>query len=99
MYDALRDRFALLVLAKSVLTAGVLFPPAFFMGGTLPFIAQHLVRRRDELGRRGALVYGVNTAGAAAAGFYLPLALGFRGTYVLDISGSFLGLPLLTGTR
>jgi spermidine synthase len=79
-------------LLKLLLAVGVLFLPAFFMGGTLPVLGQHLVRRKGELGRTGAALYLVNTAGAAIgallAGFVLPARLGFRGSYLAAIAAS-----------
>lgn len=75
--------------AKFLLAFGVLFLPAFFMGGTLPVMGQHLIRRADELGRWGTVLYAVNTLGAAtgalSAGFFLPPTLGFRNSYLLAI--------------
>ncbi len=74
---------------KLALATIVLFPPAFFMGGTLPVMAQLLVRRADELGRRASLLYAVNTIGAASgaflAGFHLPRVLGYAGAYSVAI--------------
>lgn len=73
-----------LLLVKFGLALLLVFPPAFFMGGTIPAMGQHLIVERSQFGRAAALLYGVNTLGAAAgaclAGFYLPLALGFRAT-------------------
>ena len=75
---------------KLALATGVLFLPAFLMGGTLPVMGQYLVRRADQLGRTATLLYAVNTAGAAtgtlAAGFLLPPLLGFRRSYLLAIA-------------
>ncbi|MFM9059961.1 MAG: spermidine synthase, partial [Planctomycetaceae bacterium] len=72
------------------IAAAVIVPPTFLMGGTIPALAQHVVRDRAARGTTAALVYGVNTLGAAlgafAAGFHLPLALGFRGTRLLAIA-------------
>jgi spermidine synthase len=79
----------LLAAAKALLATGVLLPPAVLMGGTLPMMAQHLVRSAAQLGRTGTLLYAVNTAGGAAgafaAGFYLPALLGFTRSYLLAI--------------
>ncbi len=87
LYDALADRPAAFNAFRVALATLVLLPPAALMGGTLPVLGQHLVRRPDELGRYGALLYAVNTIGAAAgaflAGFVLPLALGFDRAYLL----------------
>ncbi len=83
-------------LLKSIIAVTILFPPSFLMGGTLPFMGEHLVRYPSELGRRGSLLYLLNTAGGAAgalaAGFYLPIRFGFQNTYLLAI-----GLDLLVG--
>jgi spermidine synthase len=80
---------ALDLAAKLTISTLVLLPPAFLMGGTLPALGQHLIRRRDQLGRVGSRLYALNTAGSAlgalAAGAFLPLLLGFRGTYLLAV--------------
>ena len=74
------------VLIKFLLSFLLFFPSAFFMGGTLPVMTQFLVRQKDTLGRRASALYAVNTFGAAtgafAAGFFLPQALGFNGSYL-----------------
>lgn len=89
VYEPLHGTPMLLSMAKALLATGVLFPAAFFMGGTLPLVGQHLIRRPSELGARGALLYAVNTIGGAcgalAAGFYLPVWLGFRASYAVTI--------------
>lgn len=77
---------ALDTLTKVLIAATILLPPAFLMGGTLPLMGQHLIRARDRLATTGAVLYAVNTAGSAtgalAAGFFLPLSLGFRNAYL-----------------
>ena len=74
---------AILLLVRGALALLVLFPPAFFMGGTTPVLGQAAIPPGALLGRRGARLYALNTAGAAlgafAAGFYLPTAFGYRG--------------------
>lgn len=81
---------------KALVAAVILLPAAFLMGGTLPLIGQHLIRSRETLGRRGSALYALNTlggaAGALAAGFALPILLGFNGSYLLAI-----GLDLAVG--
>ncbi len=77
-------------LAAKIATATiVLLPPAFLMGGTLPMMAEHVLRAGDRLGRRATLLYAVNTGGAAvgalAAGFLLPPLIGYRDTYLLAV--------------
>ena len=90
LYDALVDRPAAFTAFRVALATLVLLPPAALMGGTLPVLGQHLVRRPDELGRHGSLLYAVNTIGAATgaflAGFVLPLALGFDRAYLLAMA-------------
>lgn len=83
---------------KAFVAAIILLPAAFLMGGTLPLIGQHLIRSRATLGRRGSALYALNTLGGAtgalAAGFVLPMLLGFRGSYLLAI-GLDLGVGLI----
>lgn len=94
LYSAVGESPAAFTAVKFLLAATVLAPPAFFMGGTLPVMGQHLVRRATDLGRTGAWLYAINTVGAAAgafcAGFYLPQALGFTASYVLAMTVNFL---------
>ncbi len=89
LYAWLGESLLLLAAAKFLLALGILFPAAFAMGGTLPVVGHHLVRHANGLGRTGALLYALNTLGAAigafVAGFYLPLTLGFRNAYLLAI--------------
>ncbi len=89
---------------KILLAALVLLPPAFLMGGTLPMLGQYLIRVPSDLGRLGSLLYALNTGGAAcgalAAGFVLPMWLGFSGAYGLAIGLDFLvGLSALILAR
>lgn len=89
LFNAFGNQPALMLGVKFALSLGILFPPAFFMGGTLPVMGQYLVRKRDQLGRKASLLYALNTFGAATgaflAGFYLPPALGFRRSYLVAI--------------
>jgi spermidine synthase len=70
---------------KFALSLLLIFPPAFFMGGTVPAIGQALIRDRGKFGGMAALIYGTNTLGAALgvsfAAFQLIPSLGFRTTY------------------
>lgn len=78
------------VIVKFLLAVLLVFPAAFFMGGTLPVMGQFLVRRKHEFGRTVSLFYGINTLGAAAgalaAGFYLPLQFGYRSSYLIGLA-------------
>lgn len=81
---------------KAGVAATILLPSAILMGGTLPLMGQHIIRARQELGRMGSALYALNTAGGAmgalAAGFFLPMWLGFSGAYLLAV-----GLDLFVG--
>ena len=89
LYGMFGGRLWLWTLVKFLLATGVLFPPAFFMGGTLPIIGQYMIPRAERLGRTGTMLYAINTAGAClgalAAGFYLPRVLGFTDSYMVAI--------------
>ena len=66
-------------------------------GATFPFVARSVVDSADQVGRRIALAYAVNTlgaiAGALVVGFLLLPALGLRGAFL-----TLVGLNLLVGT-
>jgi len=83
------DSAMMLLAVKFVLALLLVFPPAFFMGGTIPVMGQHVIRNLSRFGTTSALLYGVNTMGAALgaglAGFFLPLWLGFKFTCVAAI--------------
>ncbi len=74
---------------KFALAVFLVFPASFFMGGTVPAIGQAVIRDPARLGRTGALLYGVNTLGAAigvaAAAFVLVPSFGYRVTYTLAV--------------
>lgn len=78
------------VAVRLLLSGAVLFPPAFLMGGTVPALAQRVVRTPAGLGTWASLLYGLNTLGAAGgallAGFVLPVLLGFRGSYGVAVA-------------
>jgi len=89
---------------KAGVAATILLPSAILMGGTLPLMGQHVIRARADLGRMGALLYALNTAGGAmgalAAGFFLPMWLGFSGAYLLAVGFDlFVGLAALMLAR
>ncbi|CCE22854.1 fused MFS/spermidine synthase [Methylotuvimicrobium alcaliphilum] len=90
VFDCCGNHAGLFTGVKFALSLTVLFPPAFFMGGTLPVLSHFAAPNRDDLGRNTALLYGVNTLGAVAgallAGFYLPVWLGFRASYGLAMA-------------
>jgi spermidine synthase len=90
LFAAVGDRPGVFLAVKFVLALVVLFPPAFFMGGTFPVMSQHAVRSPRALGRTAARFYAVNTLGAAlgayVAGFHLPALLGFTNSYLIAIA-------------
>ena len=85
---------ALFIAVKFALSLLVLFPPAFFIGGTLPVMSHFVAPDQLGLGRKVALLYAVNTLGAVTgtvlAGFYLPVWLGYRYSYGLAMAISLL---------
>ena len=74
---------------KFALALVLVFPAAFFMGGTVPAIGQAVIRQPERLGRTGAMLYAVNTLGAAlgvaCAAFLLIPSLGFATTFALAV--------------
>ncbi len=77
------------IIVKFALALVILFPPAFFMGGTLPAISQYIVRHKTTLGRSISVIYAINIIGASlgafAAGFILPKYLGYTYSYLLAV--------------
>lgn len=88
LYGSVSESSWMLVV-KFALALVLVFPPAFFMGGTVPAIGQAMIREPDRLGRTGAMLYAVNTLGAALgvaiAAFVLMPSLGFSLTYLLAL--------------
>jgi spermidine synthase len=89
---------------KALVATTILLPSAVLMGGTLPLIGQHVIRARESLGLVGSALYALNTAGGAmgalAAGFLLPVWLGFSGAYLLAVGFDlFVGLAALMLAR
>lgn len=78
-----------LLILKCLLTFLMVFPPSFFMGGTIPVLGQFLIRTQTSFGTTAAKIYGINTIGAAAGafitGFFLIILLGFKLTCFLGI--------------
>ncbi len=75
--------------------AAAILPTTLCLGATLPALGQALASV-ETVGRRGGLLYAVNTVGgglgAAAAGFGLPALVGVRASY-----GIAAGISLLAG--
>jgi spermidine synthase len=67
-----------------LLAAAALGPPCLGMGATLPFMARAVVAHEAHLGVRLTTVYALNTVGGVVgvllSGFWLPVAVGVRGS-------------------
>lgn len=85
LYTCCSDHSGLFLAIKFILALVILFPPAFFMGGTLPVISQWVSPHNAQLGQKVAVLYAVNTLGAVVgtllAGFFLPVWLGYLYSY------------------
>jgi len=94
LFDLLYDDQFLFVGLKFTAAFLLLFPATFFMGGTLPTMAQFLIRNRANLGKRASLLYAINTIGAAggafAVGFILPQRIGYDMSYAVALGGTLL---------
>lgn len=77
---------------RAVAVAAAILPATILLGATLPVLGQALASA--DVGRRGGLLYAVNTLGAAfgiaAMGFGLPAAIGVTASYVVVASASAL---------
>ena len=91
LYQQLEGEPALFTLLRFLQAFALLLPPTFLMGGTLPVLTHFLSREARTTGRQVALLYGLNTLGAAlgcaASGFLLVEALGVTGaTHVAAVA-------------
>ena len=72
----------------------MVFPPALLMGGTLPVMAQTVIREMRSFGKISAQMYAINTIGAAsgafATSFVLIAWLGMRMTCMVAMMASML---------
>ncbi len=87
LYRATFETPARLTALQLALAAAALVPPCVGMGATLPLMSRAVVASELHLGRRIALVYALNTFGGVVgvllSGFWLPVALGVRGSLLL----------------
>lgn len=78
------------VVLRYLLCAVALLPPTMLMGGTLPAMSRHWVRRRERIGAGVGLLYAANTAGGVvgtlATGFLLLRVLGASDTTRLAVT-------------
>jgi spermidine synthase len=89
-YDALRATPAALTAARFAVALAATLPAAFCFGATFPAIGAAAAPVLSRLGARAAALYAGNTLGAAVgtalASFWLPGAIGVRGTYAVAIA-------------
>jgi spermidine synthase len=87
VYQATFEAPRILSLLQLGLAALALAPPCIGMGATLPLMSRAVVTSEAHLGRRLGFVYALNTVGGVAgvilSGFWLPVALGVRGSMFL----------------
>ncbi len=92
VYPLLDGKELALTTFKTVWTLLMVFPAAFFMGGTLPSLGEAVIRTRDAFGTTTARMYAVNTLGAAcgafATAFVLIWFLGLHMTCMVAMSVS-----------
>ncbi|MDA1138048.1 MAG: fused MFS/spermidine synthase [Planctomycetota bacterium] len=92
VYQSVGNGVALLGI-KLLLALVLVFPPAFCMGGTIPVIGQFLIRTEGQFGITAALLYGVNTLGAALGAFLT----GFCFVLLLGLKMTCVGAMVITG--
>ena len=84
-YDALRAEPALLAALRFGVVLLATLPAATFYGASFPALGAAALGTSERIGRHGAGLYAVNllgaAVGAALGAFWLPEALGVRGTY------------------
>jgi spermidine synthase len=87
--DLLGGSRGLLILGKFGFSTTLLLVPTFLMGGTFPVLASYIVAGREELARRGTLLYALNTLGASLgallAGFFLLPSIGVKSAYLVAV--------------
>ena len=89
IYQSIGDNYSLFLIFKFILSITLLFPSAFFMGGTFPALSDWYTGSKG-MGKKASMLYAVNTLGAVlgvcAAGFWLPPIFGYNGTYLLTLT-------------
>ena len=104
-YDALQASPAGLAALRTAVALGATLPAAACFGATYPALASAALGTSRALGSSGALLYGVNTLGAALglwlASFVLPGAIGVTATHAVGVGCLALagGAALLASRR
>ena len=75
---------------RLLVTLLCLLPSSVCMGAAFPALVEAFTRTRGRFGQTASTLYALNTAGAATgallAGFWLPRALGWRGTLFTGVA-------------
>lgn len=89
---------ARLIALRAALVAAAILLPTALMGASLPLLARRLVVDDEAVGRRSALLYGVNTAGALVgallATFWAIPSLGLRASLFVAASANVIAAVL-----
>lgn len=100
-YQGTRDQPLLYSLLLFILVFALLLIPTTLMGGSLPALSRHFIRRLGDVGDRLGGLYAVNTfgavLGAAGAGFLLLPILGVARTIAAAATLN-IGIGVLTWT-
>jgi spermidine synthase len=104
LYRATFESPGTLTALQLALTVLALAPPCIGMGATLPLMSRAVVSSEAHVGRRLGVVYALNTfggvAGVIASGFWLPVAVGVRGSvFVAAALNGVAALGALAVTR
>jgi spermidine synthase len=104
LFNAFGNQPKVFLATKFLLAMVVLFPPAYFIGGTLPVLGQYVDGVGAQRGVKVTSLYFVNTLGAVvgalSAGFYLPVVLGYEQSYFFTMALTVLvGLSALGLSR
>jgi len=87
LYPFISANFLLLVLTRALISCVILLLPTVMMGGTLPILARHFVRKPVLAGSQAGLIYGLNALGAASGcfltGYVFLHTLGLNKTNIL----------------
>lgn len=90
LYPKVGSALTLLTAVRFLLSSLVLVVPTTLMGSTLPIVIKSSLIKREGLGQRIGLLYGINTAGAIAGtmltGFYLIGGIGIAASFRLAAS-------------
>ncbi|MDP2168182.1 MAG: fused MFS/spermidine synthase [Thermodesulfovibrionales bacterium] len=82
MYKSFHLSPQLYFIFQFLFSAAIMLVPTTLMGATFPIVSKRLTRQMDEMGRRVAMAYSLNTLGAIfgslSAGFLLIPAIGIK---------------------